>query len=156
MCVCVSKKKIKPSWKNQKADAPIIELGKGKRNLVVGVTGPHTLINLGRGGAVGSSAQMWGVRDLGGAGDLGALRPLWKLRAQDLRPALSWTPFPGLGDSCPGSPGTRPPLVGAGLWGPPAHPRGAAALPGPAPRRQPRPGGDFYYPPFTILTGKQI
>lgn len=46
--------------------------------------------------------------------------------------------------------------VGAGLWGPLAHLRGAATLPGPAPRPQPRPGGDFYYPPFTILTGKQI
>lgn len=39
--------KIKPSWKNQKADALIIEVGKGNRNLVIGVTGPRTPINLG-------------------------------------------------------------------------------------------------------------
>ena len=42
--------KKKPSWKNQKADAPIIELGKGNRNLVIGVAGPHTPINLGEEG----------------------------------------------------------------------------------------------------------
>lgn len=56
----IKKKKIKPSWKNQKADAPIIELGKGNRNLVIGVTGPHTVINLGHGGALGFSVQVSG------------------------------------------------------------------------------------------------
>lgn len=66
VCVCFKKRKTEPSWKNQKADAPIIELGKGNRNLVIGVTGPPILINLGCGGAVGFSAQMWGVRNRGG------------------------------------------------------------------------------------------
>lgn len=47
-------KKIKPSWKNQKADALIIEVGKGNRNLVIGVTGPRTPINLG-----GAAQGLW-------------------------------------------------------------------------------------------------
>ena len=45
--------KIKPSWKNQRADALIIEVGKGNRNLVIGVTGPRTPINPGGGAAQG-------------------------------------------------------------------------------------------------------
>lgn len=53
---------VKPSWKNQKADAPVIELGKGNRNLVMGVTGTHTSINLGGREAVGCFAQMSGIR----------------------------------------------------------------------------------------------
>lgn len=40
----------------------------------------------------------------------------------------------------------------AGLQGRPP----TRAQPGPTLCRQPRPGAEFYYPSFTILTGKQI
>lgn len=64
--VVVGKKEnVEPSWKNQKADAPVIELGKGNRNLVMGVTGTHTPINLGGRETVGCFAQMSGARDSG-------------------------------------------------------------------------------------------
>ncbi|XP_031511359.1 uncharacterized protein LOC116270335 [Papio anubis] len=90
LCSLGVKKKIKPSWKNQKADAPIIELGKSNRNLVMGVTGTHTSINLGGLGPSVSLHRCQGERP-SWAEDLDTLRPPSETKG------LGSPPSPGLG-----------------------------------------------------------
>lgn len=90
LCSLGVKKKIKPSWKNQKADAPIIELGKSNRNLVMGVTGTHTSINLGGLGPSVSLHRCQGERP-SWAEDLDTLRPPSETKGPGSPPS------PGLG-----------------------------------------------------------
>lgn len=82
-------------------------------------------------------------------------RPSWAGDFGAQNPGPAWhMSLSGLGSPVLGSPG---PTVsgGPGLQGaspPPREPRGAHS----APPQQPQPGAEFYYPPFTILRGKQM
>lgn len=139
------KETVKPSWKNQKADASVIELGKGNRNLVMGVTGTRTSINLGGRGAVGCLAQMSGARDLG-ARDSPRSKgpgPVASLGAESLLQASE-------------SPAQESPLSREppDCLGHEAHPRAASVQPEAGSAPAATTCAEFYYPSFTILTGK--
>lgn len=91
------KENVEPSWKNQKADAPVIELGKGNRNLVMGVTGTHTPINLGCEKLLAALHRCLGQ-------EIQVLERLHNLRPRIRAQVGCRIPSPGFGDSSPVSP----------------------------------------------------
>lgn len=123
LCSWGLKRKIKPSWKNQKADAPVIGCGRATEPLlwVLQALAPQFTW---AGGAADGSTQMSGGKKPSWVAQ--ALKPLGKPTVQATYPAWVWHAPPGFRSShIQGCPQNWDPLSG-GLrttWVSRAHPR---------------------------------